>query len=591
MNIDKVKLNYYLSINKKHLYKLKHDSHFLQLLGKNIDFINDPILNNILNDINAIIDFLLYAKSDENKYNFLLIPSIRQKVFNNTFQTIIFEDDSYYEKLFLNLSEEEKNKFYKYIKGNYLPIFLKNHFSFFGEDKVFDIIMNSWLDDKSYEMFLPYFKDNVKIKGILLKIKNPLIKGKYFDMLPIYEKKRCIIYLPNKLDYINDKELLPYIIASVGDEKLIFKYYSSLSFEDKLIVLENIKLNEDLQIYLLNHSLFNTSQYLYALKVIIGNINDPKLITDLYEKINIDVIKKIQNSNIPSTDDNFYMDPNIDNKIKFGIELECSNPYYDLLLKFKKFGNWNIVSEASVKNGIEFTSPIYHYDKKSLQDLKNMCSFLNKNNFTYRDEAAGHIHFDINIFSNVKELMMFYKIFCNNEDILFLIFNRPNSVIRDNVEKYAVPISKSLNNNIVNSFHPKFSEIEQFISFVHYSQNGKYSSININNVFDNSKNTIEIRCPNIEMNFEYLHENLMLISYLIMVSKNASKEDKYSKNNILINMFTVNMPIEKRKDILLKLLFSDNNYLYNIFDYRFKRNLDVNKDTSFIKDNTSHLTF
>ena len=83
----------------------------------------------------------------------------------------------------------------------------------------------------------------------------------------------------------------------------------------------------------------------------------------------------------------------------------------------------------------------------------------------------------------------------------------------------------------------------------------------------------------------------MLIGYLIMVSKNASKEDKYSKNNILINMLTVNMPIEKRKDILLKLLFSDNNYLYNIFDYRFKRNIEVNKDISFIKENTSHLTF
>ena len=31
--------------------------------------------------------------------------------------------------------------------------------------------------------------------------------------------------------------------------------------------------------------------------------------------------------------------------------------------------------------------------------------------------------------------------------------------------------------------------------------------------------------------------------------------------------------------------------LYNIFDYRFKRNIEVNKDISFIKENTSHLTF
>ena len=102
MNIDEIKLNYYLSINKKHLYKLKHDSHFLKLLGKNIDFINDTILDNVLNDINAVIDFLLYAKTDENKYNFLLIPKIRQIYFKNAYQDILFCDNSYYDKLYLN---------------------------------------------------------------------------------------------------------------------------------------------------------------------------------------------------------------------------------------------------------------------------------------------------------------------------------------------------------------------------------------------------------------------------------------------------------------------------------------------------------
>ena len=220
-----------------------------------------------------------------------------------------------------------------------------------------------------------------------------------------------------------------------------------------------------------------------------------------------------------------------------------------------------------------------------------MCEFLNNNNFNYTDESAGHIHFDIHIFDNIKELLLFYKIYCNTEDILYLILNRPNSIIRSNIKTYACPLSKRLNENIINSFHPVFSSVEQFVSFVHYSQNGRHSSININNVFENSKNTIEIRIPNIEMNFEYLHENIMFISYLIMTSKKISNEDKYSKNNILVNLLTLDMPIEKRKDILLKLLFSDNNYLYNIFDYRFKRNIEVNKDISFIKENTSHLTF
>lgn len=591
MNIDEIKLKYYLSINKKHLYKLKHDSHFLKLLGKNIDFINDTILDNVLNDINAVIDFLLYAKTDENKYNFLLIPKIRQIYFKNTYQDISFSDNSYYDKLYLALSDKEKDKFYMYIKISYLPTFLKNNFDILGKEKVFYILMNCQFDDKVYEMFLSMFECKIKIKGLLLKIKDYNVKCKYFDILPIFEQKRCIPYLPNRLNYINNKELLPYIIAAEGDEKLIFKYYGNLLYNDKLIVLENIKYDNDLQIYLLNHSGFDKKEYLYALRVILGNIHDPKTIEDLYEKIDINVVKKVQSESMPNTDDNFYMDSNIDKKIKFGVELECSNMYNDLLLKFKQFGGWNIVSEESVKNGIEFTSPVYHYDKECLQNLKDMCAFLNNNGFNYSNDAAGHIHFDVHIFNNVKELMTFYKIFCNVEDILYLIFNRPNSLIRNNINTYAIPLSKKLNKNIVNSFHPKFSSVEQFVSFVHYSQYGRHSSININNVYDNTKNTIEIRIPNIEMNFEYLHENVMLICYLIMISKQISNEDKYSKNNILVNLLIVDMPIEKRKDILLKLLFSDNNYLHNIFDYRFKRNIEVNKDISFIKENTSHLTF
>ena len=37
MNIDKIKIGYYLNKNKKNLFELKHDSHFLKILGKNID--------------------------------------------------------------------------------------------------------------------------------------------------------------------------------------------------------------------------------------------------------------------------------------------------------------------------------------------------------------------------------------------------------------------------------------------------------------------------------------------------------------------------------------------------------------------------
>lgn len=101
------------------------------------------------------------------------------------------------------------------------------------------------------------------------------------------------------MDYINNKDLLPYIIASVDDEKLILKYYFNLSYDDKLITLENIKYNNDLQIYLLNNSNFNKDEYLYALRFILKDINDLNIINDLYKKIDIEVVKKFKVISFP----------------------------------------------------------------------------------------------------------------------------------------------------------------------------------------------------------------------------------------------------------------------------------------------------
>ena len=79
-----------------------------------------------------------------------------------------------------------------YIKIGYLPTFLKNNFNLLGKEKVFYILMNLQFEDKVYEMFISMFECKIKIKGLLLKIKDYKTKCKYFDMLPIYEQKRCI---------------------------------------------------------------------------------------------------------------------------------------------------------------------------------------------------------------------------------------------------------------------------------------------------------------------------------------------------------------------------------------------------------------
>ena len=52
------------------------------------------------------------------------------------------------------------------------------------KEKVFYILMNLQFEDEVYEMFISMFECKIKIKGLLLKIKDYKTKCKYFDMLP-----------------------------------------------------------------------------------------------------------------------------------------------------------------------------------------------------------------------------------------------------------------------------------------------------------------------------------------------------------------------------------------------------------------------
>lgn len=48
MNIDKIKIGYYLNKNKKNLFELKHDSHFYQVFLKNVNHVLILIMINFI---------------------------------------------------------------------------------------------------------------------------------------------------------------------------------------------------------------------------------------------------------------------------------------------------------------------------------------------------------------------------------------------------------------------------------------------------------------------------------------------------------------------------------------------------------------
>lgn len=361
------------------------------------------------------------------------------------------------------------------------------------------------------------------------------------------------------------------VIAHLNDKKLSEKYFLTLSVEDKINVIYEC---EDIghMLYLISISSFEEKTYLSILKTLLLLYKDQRILYKLSEKDELlNKIYNLKKSDIPN--ENLFMFSNIKNDITFGVELECSSSYYLLLSRYERFlSSWIVKEEKTVDNGIEFSSPIFKYNKESLNELKFVCDFLRDNDFLYSSSSGGHIHIGFNAFKSVRHLYSFYKIYAICEKELFLLLNRANSKIRDNAKIYAKAISNKLES--LYKYDLKFYSMEDAVCYLYNHANDRSYSLNISNVYFGIKNTLEFRFPNIEMNYEYLHENIVFILKLIEIS---DKVKTYDIENLL------SYEESKKVDYLLKLLFSDNDYLYNVFSFRYKQNYEVNKDNILIR--------
>lgn len=580
---DKMFINYYLIKYKTSLYSLSFNQKFVNLFIHNI---KDKYLKEICYAPVYLEKFISNIKEDSDKLEFLSNKVIENYLFSieKYSLNITFKAHDYYLKL-LNLYSE---KVLFHLNGDGIHFLLSNNLVNISKDKLYELILNIDFSDNVYEYFIPMYED-VRKSIILNKIKSPKVKVKYFDYLDISVQKDLVSFLSEeeKIKYIDASYLMLYVLPLIKNFDLLLQKYMTLDFNEKKQVLFLMK-NEDYLIKLISFSNFNNAQLLDVTNFLCSNVDDRMCISkETLLKIskmfhNVVIENVIESSNKKENYNALYLPVKFNTNFTFGIELEAAYDYNYILINLKNFNNdaWNIKNESSVDNGVEFSSKIFHYDQKSLNEIKNMCDFLSNNDFKYTEDCGGHIHVGFNAFSNVEELTTFFKIYCNFEKIIFYMLNRPNSVVRKSIETYAIPFSKKLDYELNRFHYPTFSSINNFLSFLCRSGCKRTSAVNTINVYHGLKNTIEFRLPNGEFNYEYLHENIIFILSLIEFSKNNSK------NKFIKDLINHSCDDDYKAELLLKLLFKDNEYLYNIYMYRYKQNKEANKDNFYLENNT-----
>ncbi|MDD5865949.1 MAG: amidoligase family protein [bacterium] len=577
--------NIYSNVLSKHNTILKskkiNDKIKSKLLSKKlIKLLNKSTIVNIISNINC----------DELKYHILSNKNIFKEKLNKEAK-LDFKDNIYYEKIFSFLDEKSKIYFLSYVNN---------------DNFVIDKVLNGNLNISTYNLtniILSLNEDKSKLV-LLPKIDKAYSVYRY-DIISSFKDKRLILhyidefdnfYLKQVFSFFSPKELENYmnnskykllILQILDDVNIVEKYFDNFSDKEKISFIKNVN-NNKVKYYLFKKitNILNDKEKLEILLSILKNEKDLEFCKEIVSQINDDTYKLMLLSNSKNFKKDILINEpkiypiNADQNITFGVELETSHEYSKIYLTLKNMlSNWKITRDSSIYEGIEIVSPILRYNSKSLQELKYVCDFLENNNFFVNNECGGHIHIGFDYFKNPKEVEMLYTIYTNCQDIFLDICNRKNSTIRPKIKCYAKPISQRLYIALRENNFNDIKNIKNFVEKMKTIQNSRYFDINIYNALNKNKNTIEFRFPNGEINYDEVLLNITLIIKLVMVSKKYAYINEFDERYIPIKLLEdISIDIETRKNILLKLLFEDNEELINLYNERFESN---KKETSY----------
>ncbi|MDD6388520.1 MAG: amidoligase family protein, partial [Bacilli bacterium] len=379
---------------------------------------------------------------------------------------------------------------------------------------------------------------------------NDALKMKYLDMFSTIDKIKIIssfTNIDNIKSYLFQKEFynyIPVLLKCINDYNYTFDFF--MNTKDMEIKKQIIEYEDNA----------------YFKNVLLDNIS-PRVIGD--------IIKSNDNPKL----ENVLMDYDVDTRITFGLELECLTENYKEVLNCKNIlKNWKITKDASVEKGVEIISPVLSYDQESIKELKYVCEMLARNNFSVDSTCGGHVHLGFDYFKDVNEYAIFLTLYSRIENLLYIIGNRSGTTTRDGFSEFATFLNDDTLNIVNNINYAKFNSMDSYVHLIKDTQYHKFYGLNLTNIGNKEKNTIEFRFPNGELDFNEIIHNVKLFAKLFEVSK----EITYTKNKRLLSLYRdiiSSYDMDMQIVNLLDLLF-DNDLDKEFYMDRYEQNVELN---------------
>ena len=528
--------------------------------------------------------------------------------------TTLEKEDSYYiTQVFIYLNDEEKMKYCYKINRIYFLDYMKT------------------LDKKNQKEVITMHIDNIKkdyIIDFIESLESDLEKYEYLELLSD-KLKDNLLGIKNIILSMNDEQMKIISINAFLNDKSYYKIdtIQKLSDEAKELYIDSLEDSDAAKVILS----FNNKELIkkYSLQKrftkyrskLVSATNDPTYIKEVFKSINVNkfrvnLITILEDTNLKRELTELLSDANlksyllsneeeetilnnlitpvttselgkteVDNKITIGVELECCNKEIDNYTKTKTLLNhFDVKRDTTVRSGLEITSPIMHYDMENLTLLKSLCELLKENKFYTDTSCGGHIHIGSNYFTTKEDYLMLLYLYNNCEEILYYITDRENTKKRPSFDRYATKSKEAYIGAIDEGLFKKENFNKEITSIFNKINPDRYRGLNL------TKQTIEFRMPNGEIDFTELLANIKLFSRLIEMSHKLNYLEKTDPIKVKAFLIGETKSDIEKLNLLLDILFTTESEKQIYID-RYTKNskLDIEEKKKFLIDIKKHL--
>lgn len=383
-------------------------------------------------------------------------------------------------------------------------------------------------------------------------------------------EKRIMSYLstPESIRRYNG-DILHYLflLNKVGDEnfgvELLSKIFDVIKdYSDKRLLIELIEYEKRNNEQLYNALIIDYYEYFPdEYKELLKMRSDS---TYFYKKA-LSLLKEDLDIGI---DPSISISPEIEANRKYPFDLDLDNQMY--------FENLFVVDgDATVPNGNEITPVRYFYNTPL--DVAMFCALCESMKAVgyYYDEthgnAAGQINLGLDYLDTKEAILAFYEIYGNCEELLYYISSEEGQIFRQNIytSSRIKPLSEIIGKRVVEEDLSREGVIRLFSNERSRESGIEGLSYKKNSVCLRGINKydyrLEFRIPNGGCNYKTWIDNIRLYGKMMerakqiadMMKKDYLTSEEENLLSLKIDLQDINLSLEDKLDILMDLLFED----------------------------------